>query len=206
MSGPLVVSAPDWTMRLLPDVLAVYGVQPRGVLHVGAFHGEEVPIYFGCGFERVGLVEPDPDSRAFMDAQPWRTDPRIAVFPVACTSDASLPARFYRTEGGAWNGLKPSRQHPPLGELDVPTATVAYLQAQFPVNVLVVDAQGTEMDVLASADLGPLELIVVETHVDGADGAHPAELAAFASEHGWRAAVVWDRGSGWTDTVLVRAS
>lgn len=199
----LVVSAPDWTMRLLPDALAAAGVEPSGVLHVGAHHGEEVPIYLDCGFRRIGLVEPDPASRAVMARQQWHADPRVRVFPVACGTSPS-PARWYRAGGdGAWNGLKPSDQHPPLEVIHVPVTTVADLQAQWPANVLVVDAQGTELDALASADLAPLDLIVVETHVDGQDGAHPAALATFAAGHGWRPAQVWDRGDGWTDTLLV---
>lgn len=213
MSEPRVVPAPDWTLKLLPDLLAELDVDPVAVLHVGAYHGEEVPIYLRCGFERIGLVEPDPDGYSFMTAQPWATDPRIKIYQVACAHRVPLVnglARFYRTEGGAWNGLMPSATHRPLSEINVPVVPVSALQADLWVrsnlmpNVLVIDTQGTELDALASADLDALDMIVIETHEHGADGAHPRELARFADQCGWQPAVVLDRTGGWTDTVLVK--
>lgn len=202
VSQPRVVAAPDWTLRLLPDLLAEFKVEPVAVLHVGAYHGEEVPIYLDAGFQRVALVEPDPDGYSFMLLQPWAADPRITVYPVACGKLGTR--RWYRTEGGAWNGLKPSVMHPPLSEISVVTVPISSLQSYVFPNVLVVDTQGTELEALATAALGWLDMIIVETHEDGADGAHPDELGLWAESVGWQPVVVLDRTGGWTDTVLVK--
>ena len=37
------------------------------------------------------------------------------------------------------------------------------MQAEHPCNVLVVDTQGTELDVIASGDLSGVDLVIVET-------------------------------------------
>lgn len=204
MNKPRVVSAPDWTLRLLPELLAEFNVEPISVLHVGAYHGEEVPIYLESGFQRIGLVEPDPDSYAYMKNQPWAKDPKIAMFPVACDPSYMGGVReLLLTDGGAWNSLKPSTSHPPLSRIWVGVVAISDLQYQIQPNVLVVDTQGTEMQALSTAELRVLDMIIVETQAEGLDGANPAELADFANRHDWRPVVVLDRSGGWTDTVLV---
>jgi hypothetical protein len=75
--------------------------------------------------------------------------------------------------------------------------------------VLVVDTQGTEMDVLLSADLSTLDLVIVESQTIGPDayGAYWPELADWAAAHRWRPAIQWARDrDGWADTLLVPAA
>lgn len=199
----MIIEAPDWTLKMLPELMADLKVDPYGVLHVGAHHGEEVPTYLDTGFSRVGLVEPDPDSCLFLKGQPWATDPRINIFPLACGGIRSEVTRLYQTESGVWNSLKASVSHPAVSSTLVMVMPLSYFQAKVRPNVLVVDTQGTEMDVLIGQNLSALDMIIVETQVDGLDGAHPDALCVFAEQNGWRQAVVLDRTGGWTDTVLV---
>lgn len=201
-----VVTDPSWTFKYLPNALYELNITPRGVIHVGAHWGEEGATYVHCGFSTIVLVEPDPISVARIREESWASANGVTVLQTAITS-VEGQARFYRIPGSVWSGLKPAVGHePPSAEFDVDTIRIDTLQHQYEANVLVVDTQGTELDALSSADLDMLDLVIVETQESGIDGAHPAELAAYAQSKGWYPAIIWDRTGGWTDTLLVPQS
>lgn len=47
-------------MRRLPAVLRRFRVPNRGVVHIGAHQGQELPLYEAFGFQRQVWVEPQP--------------------------------------------------------------------------------------------------------------------------------------------------
>jgi FkbM family methyltransferase len=198
------VTDPGWTFRLLPQALEALGVEPRHVLHVGAHHGEEVPTYLQCGFTTITLVEPDADNCALMNAQEWAS--RVRVYGVACASKTSLAAPFYRNEATPFSSLTPNLRRGRVTTTTVPVVRTSDLQAD--ANVLVVDTQGTEMDVLWGADLSRLELVIVETQTRAptAHGAYLPQLLHWASENGWQRRIEWVRERGWSDTLLTPAA
>lgn len=205
MADLVKVPDPGWTFRLLPDALHDLGVTPRGVIHVGAHHGEEVSTYLACGFESIVLVEPDPESCAVIAAQPWYD--RVTLVPAACAAaEAGDAATFHRSADSVFSGLIANPAHRLLAAFEVPAGPVSAIQAAHPANVLVVDTQGTEMDVLRSADLSSLDLVIVETQEAGprSYGAYWPELVGWAAACGWVPAVQWTREQGWADTLLVR--
>lgn len=193
------VEDPEWTFRLLPEALTDLGVEPRGVLHVGAHHGEEVPTYLKCGFTEITLVEPDPDNCAFMKGFDWAG--QVRIFGVAC---GSIPgtAAFYRSTATPFSGLMPNLRVGVAESFNVPVVRTADLQGT--ANVLVVDTQGTEMEVLRAADPARLDLVIVETQTRAptAYGAYLPDLNAWAAEHGWETRIGWQRNRMWWDVLL----
>lgn len=200
-----VIREKNWTFKLLPQALRQLNIEPQGVIHVGAHWGQEVPVYLQCGFSRIVLIEPDPESCEKIAQQDWFHENKITLLPLAIAEKGGT-ADFYqvRTGNGVWSGLKrnPDRADPDQ-ILQVPTATLAVIQTEFPANVLVIDTQGTELQALQSADLSKAELVIIETQVDGVDGAHPAELYNYAESMDWEPVIIWDRTGGWTDTLLI---
>jgi len=123
------------------------------VLHVGAHHGEEQGAYVAAGFQRIVWMEPNAEL-----AQSLR-ERGLTVIEAAA---GSVPgeATFYVTELSFWSSLlKPkSRAH---DTVTVPVVRIDSLDHGC--NVLVVDAQGSEPDVIASANLHDFDLAVIET-------------------------------------------
>lgn len=190
----------EWTFRLLPEAMDELAVEPRGVLHVGAHHGEEVPDYLAAGFTDITLVEPDPDNCAVMAGQEWGG--HVRIFGVACGEEALAAAPFYRATDTVFSSLTPNLRVGPIETLEVPVVRTADLQGN--ANVLVVDTQGTEMAVLRGADLSTLDLVIVETQNRSptAYGAYVPELLAWSNAHNWVPRISWQRQKFWADVLL----
>ena len=185
-----------YTFRRLPGVLARLGIKPRGVVHVGAHLGEEVPVYDECGFDRVILVEPDVQRVEVIRNQ----HPTVEVVHAAVAS--------YEGVGQLWRG--PRTYHDSLLESaggdrgpTVRTALLASLQEDC--NVAVIDTQGTELEALTTADLSRLDLLIIETirwphQLPAADR---TAVGDYLAERGWAVVEEWQHDStGHTDSLF----
>ena len=191
-----------WTFARLPHVLAAHDVDPCVVAHIGAHHGEEVAIYRQCGFWHCYLYEPDPRSYTVLHERFAGADD-VTVSPLAVTATRTGPAQLHLAERTVWSGLHP---HPTATGETVEVPTVAIRDLLDATNVLVLDTQGSELDLLRAADLEPLDLVIVETTRRPGDGAALfADAMAYMDSQGWRAVEEWVHdNSGYTDTVFVR--
>lgn len=192
--------AQSWTFDLLPEALAELGIEPRGVLHVGAHRGEEVEIYRKCGFERVVLVEPDPVNAEFLRSEFGD----VTVVEAAC-GDHEGVATLHRA--GVFAGLAPDPSHPAEGWVNVAVGPLRDIQADHPANVLVVDTQGSELEVLGTADLSGVDLVVVETQElrRGLYAAFWPDAVEALGKVGFTPAIRWEHEQHFADTLFVRA-
>jgi FkbM family methyltransferase len=196
-----------WTFNLLPEAMTELGIEARGVLHVGAHRGEEVPIYRKCGFEQVTLVEPDPDNADELRAKFLDDDDEdFDVVQVAVGPEMGT-ATLHRAQNTVYSGLKPDAGQPTTSTVEVDVIPLREIQAGRKANVLVVDTQGTELEVLASADLTHVDLIIVETQE-----LSRAMYAAFwpdavkqLAEAGFTPAIRWEHEQYFADTLFTRA-
>lgn len=190
-----------WTFELLPTALAELGISAKGVIHVGAHLGEEVPVYRACGFGRITLVEPDPECAEFLGSH----FPDCAVVECAIGSRTG-EATFYLAGDGLFSGLRPGAR-PIVGETTVAVRTLRDVQAaNQPANVLVIDTQGTELDSLATADLTSVDLIVMETQEVSADkhAAYWPHAVQELGRAGFIPAIRWEHEPNFADTLFVR--
>ncbi len=203
--------AQAWTFARLPDVLADWDVNPGIVLHVGAHHGEEVGVYRQCRFDHIYLVEADPGNVEVLRER-YGADVGITVIDRAAVAHPDGPEvlDLYRAERSVWSGLAP---HPTAtGQVTpVRTRAIGDLLEVTDANVLVLDTQGTELELLKALDdhdRDQLDLIIVETTRRPGDGAALyADAVAFMDQCGWAAVEEWVHdGSGYTDTVFVPGS
>lgn len=188
-----------WTFDLLPEALAELGIDAKAVLHVGAHRGEEVRVYRKCGFGSIVLVEPDPGDVEFLLAE----FPDVAVVEQACGAREGV-ATLHRA--GVFAGLAADPNHPASDTVSVSVGPLREVQADHPANVLVVDTQGTELEVLASADLSGVDLVIVETQAvaRGLYAAFWPDAVEALSAAGFVPAIRWEHQRHFADTLFVR--
>jgi FkbM family methyltransferase len=175
-------------------------IRPAGVLHVGAHTGEEVPRYLEAGFTKITLVEPDPESCAIIAARPWIDEPGIGIVNRACGLAGT--AVFHRAEATEFSSLLTTGKAG--ASFPVTVVPISDIQAEHGGNVLVVDTQGTELEALRTADLAPLDLVVIETQTEqrGAPGAFLPDVLTWCRESGWAPRIQWKRDDRWSDLLL----
>jgi len=193
-----------WTFARLPDLLDDFAIPAHLVLHIGAHHGEEVPIYRQCGFAGIRLVEPDPDNLAVL-ATRFGHDADIDIVAAAVAPTPGMSAgraQLHKAACSVWSGLHP---HPTATGETVTVPTISMGLAQSGENVLVLDTQGSELALLRAADLRELHLVIIETTRRVGDGAALYDDAvSYMAEQGWWVVEEWVHdGSGYTDTVFL---
>lgn len=187
-----------WTFARFPNACADLGVKPRHVLHVGGHLGQEVPHYRAAGVERITYMEPTPASAEAL--RQLGTD--VTVVEAAAGAEWGTVGLKLCGGDGAWNTLRPE-----IGEgagvhgveaaviVDVIPVYDVQAQSEPPIDVLVVDTQGTEIEVLGSARLASpaLQLVIVETQASGhPEAAHVDDVNAFMSSRGWTPVLAWN--------------
>lgn len=195
--------ASAWTFEALAETLADLRVDAFEVVHIGAHHGEEVPYYRAAGFTFITLVEPDPANIAVIRQR--YPEPDVRVIEAACgDASAGRSARFHRNALSQLSGLIEHPSKPSIADLDV--ELIPAWQVQSDQNVLVIDTQGTEMDVLETARLGNLDMIIVEAYSGrGEAPAAPAkQLERWMTERGFVLGARWMYEQDHFDAVYVR--
>ncbi len=173
----------------LGALMAERGIPARGVVHVGAHHGEEVPIYRRLGFDPIVLVEPHPDL-----ANDLRGMDGVEVVEAACGVYPGTTT-LHVTENTRLSSLYRPLTRPIVSTVQVPVVRLADIIGDS-VNVAVVDAQGAELDVAAGAPLDRLDLVVLETRIRAKYAGAPldADAVAWMARAGWAVAERWQHG------------
>lgn len=192
--------AQAWTFARLPLVLKSLDITERKVLHIGAHLGEEVGIYQHCGFTKITLVEPDPRQVHYLLDKFGAVD-EITVHGVAIGTEFG-DADLYLAERTVWSGLSPHPTASTGKTYRVPVVPLSSLQDDH--NIVVIDTQGTELDILKTADLSTLDLVIIETtprHNDTAS--RYADVESYMTGVGWRLVEIWVHDkSGYDDAVF----
>jgi FkbM family methyltransferase len=187
----------------LPGLLGQVGVPAQGVVQVGAHRGQEVSAFTACGFRRLVMMEPNLDHLSALREQ-LRVHHLAAGLPEP--ADGQLPRVVVAAAAGRKRGratlnitpydkqssmLEPLQPMAVVRQVSVPVIPVS--EVQHGCNVLVVDAQGAELDVLEGTDLGRLRLAVIEGSVSArySGGSTLDSIAAHMTGHGWRAVASW---------------
>jgi FkbM family methyltransferase len=187
----------------LPALISRLGLTTDGVVQVGAHVGQEVQALTRCGFRRLVMMEPNLDHTTALERQ-LRLHHLGAGLPEPA---GGLPAREIVLAAA---GRKHDRRVLHVTEYDqqasllVPLLPMAVVrqdritvipvhQVQAGCNVLVIDAQGAELDVLSGTDLTRLQLAVIEgsTWARYAGGATLQSIGTYMRSQGWREVAVW---------------
>jgi FkbM family methyltransferase len=182
---------------------AILTIAKRGVVHVGAHKGEEVEQYLSLGFQRIVLIDANPDACKDLVAR-FAQDKRISIFNYAvCDRIGTVDFHLHTSRSGSTEPaslLRMKRFSEIVGSLHTP-ATIQVpaitLDALFDehglqrsdYNFLNVDIQGAEILALKGATslLSSMEVVVSEVNLielyEG--GPMEEEIATFLGDHGF---------------------
>ncbi|HEV2886388.1 MAG TPA: FkbM family methyltransferase [Jatrophihabitans sp.] len=187
----------------LPGLISRLGLATDGVVQVGAHVGQEVRALARCGFRRLVMMEPNSDHTRALRQQ-LQLHHLSAGLPEPA---GGLPAReVVLAAAGRERGqlVLHVTEYDQQASLLVPLLPMAVVRhdtiAVIPVhevqagcNVLVIDAQGAELEVLAGTDLSRLELAIIEgsTWARYRGGATLDSIGAYMRSQGWRQVAIW---------------
>lgn len=194
-------------LRWLPAFMAEHRIDARGVLHIGAHLGEEVPVYRECGFTHVTLVEPD----AGIAMQLQGSYPDIEVLALAVSSGIPGMRPWDKKANSHQSRLALPGRGVNSTYMDswvyATTLDVIHGKAPIDTNVLVVDTSGSELDVLFSGVLYGFDLIVVETDDAGVHAAPTSAVRSYLAAHQFKHVQRWTHGDhSYGDEAYVRVS
>lgn len=187
----------------LPGLISRLGLATDGVVQVGAHVGQEVRALSRCGFRRLVMMEPNADHTAALRQQlqlhhlgaghPEPADglPAHEIVLAAAGRERGqlvLHVTEYDQQASLLAPLLPMAvvRQDTIGVIPV-------REVQAGCNVLVVDAQGAELEVLAGTDLSRLQLAIIEgsTWARYSGGATLDSIGVYMRAHGWRQVAAW---------------
>ena len=142
------------TMNLI-TLAKELGVFPKGVIHVGAHEAQEEQDYSGI---KQLYIEPIPDLAKLLKTR--------GLNVIECAiSNYTGTADFYITDFDQGSSLLMPLEHSVQKKITVNVDTLENVVLDFiSYNCLVLDVQGSELDVLKGAKVENFDLIVCETN------------------------------------------
>lgn len=207
-------------IELYVDKMKRFGVTPKGVLHVGAHQGQELPVYAKHKISPVVMVEANPDLAAALRDK-TASDAHVHLVEGAA-SEAEGTATFNIASFDQASSLLPMGTHKDLypkikfeREIEVRTLTLDAAVAESGVapediNLLVMDIQGAELMALRGATQTLKHIDAIQTEINYSElyegCPHISDLDAFLQPHGFlRIKTMTPYDKGWGDAVYVKA-
>ncbi len=203
----------------LPQLLTKFGIAARGVIHVGAHQGEELPTYLELGVKHVLLIEANPELIERLRSI-VATTPGVSVAHCAI-NDADGPVDLHVASHDDSSSILPLKLHqriyPTIVEsevvqvpgmrLDGLMGSLGLNAADF--NILCIDIQGAELRALRGAveSLESIEAVSVEINFEELyEGcAQVEDIDNFLGDRGFdRVATLTPYHSSWGDALYVR--
>ena len=200
----------------LPQILSQFNLTVRGVIHIGAYTGEEYPMYKGANIVNIVMIEADPSTFQILKNN---VGPECILFQTALGNKEGT-TRFYAENTCAGQGsscLKPNE----IGknqfqmvwgkEFDVPITRLDSLtidRTKF--NLINIDVQGYELEVFkgGTETLRSIDAIYTEINkVELYEGCVLVEdLDSFLKAHGFSRGGTWCPYSphNWGDALYIR--
>jgi FkbM family methyltransferase len=215
----MFITQADEEILDLPALLGRHGVAARGIIHVGAHEGEELPTYLKLGAKKVLLVEANPLLVARLRSRA-KTVPEVTVAQCA-VNDVDGPVALHVLSKDESSSILPLKLHQkiyphvvenevievPGRRLDGLMESLALDPAEF--NVMCLDVQGAELRALRSApktlesiDAISVEINFVEMFVDCAQ---VEDIDNYLGDRGFdRVATLTPYHPAWGDALYVR--
>lgn len=195
-----------------------------GVVHVGAFIGEEIDSYLELDIENAAFFEPQKHLYEIVERKCRTTTKNYQAYNCGIGSEElTIPMHISCTEGGIQNGsgasssfLKPKvhlQEHPHITFNETIVAEVKILDSfNFgqAYNMLNIDVQGYELQVLKGAKktLPNIDYIICEVNRDEVYENCPMidDITIFLSHYNFLLAYVAWQSKSWGDALYVKRS
>lgn len=201
-------------LKPLPELVAQYHLQIRGVIHIGGHHGQEYPYYKQCGIENIAFVEPHPTNFEILKS---KVGSECLLFNVALGNKQGEVEMFIEeaNQGQSSSILEPyvhRLQYPTiefLYKIDVPITLLDLLaldSTKF--NFINIDVQGYELEVFKGGEdvLRRIDYIYTEVNRDELykDCARVDDVTKFLGKFGFELKEIWWEGVTWGDALYVK--
>lgn len=195
---------------MLIDILSLRPkINPIGIIHVGAHWAQEHPIYKQMGVKRVVYIEPCSDAFAVLEKR-FSDDENVRLLNVACgRSICEMEINIERANQGQSNSFFPlgthAKHYPEIKFVDKEVVSVIpldYVETS-DCDFLMIDTQGSELDVLRGAEdtLKRMQWVYAEVNKESLYEGCPmvTDIDSFLNERGFTPInTVWTK-QGWGD-------
>ena len=194
-----------------------YSMDVKGVLHIGAHHGEEVSDYVSKGIKNLIFFEPLSASLKVLEDNlgPYANDADIQIFPYALGNEETEVEMYVSDhEGMCSSVLKPKivlEQYPGIHFPTKETVKMTRLddcEIESECNLINIDVQGYELEVLKGASKTLEKVDYVYTEINRAEvyenTPHVDELDAFLSPYGFKRVETDWSGDTWGDAFYIK--
>lgn len=208
----------------LNQICSHFNLKIKGVLHIGAFIGEELTAYRKLGLRNTILFEPQKHLYEMVEAKCGGGE---QVFNIALGSHPHQSEMFIsKTDGGIYHGsgassslLKPKKhltEHPTISFDNTESVTVECLDTVMQqnnidtsiYNFLNIDVQGYELEVLKGAiqTLENIDAMILEINRDEMYEGCPMvdDIDHFLSDYNITRALTYWQSESWGDGLYVR--
>jgi FkbM family methyltransferase len=196
-----------WTM------LNQHGISINGIIHVGGYFGEDVPIYTSCGVKRAAFFEPSPEPfRALKE----KTDPveHYHAYNFALGNTEGIVDFNVANMEAASSILQPNLLHiihPEISfprKIQVPLRTLDSFQLEG-YNFLNIDVQGYELEVLKGGKdtLNHIQYVLTEVNYreNYKNGCLIQDIDDFLSTYKLKRVATYDGVAGyWGDALYIK--
>ena len=163
---------------MIPEICATHRISPRGIIHVGAHEGTELPWYQSCGFQKILFIEANPtvfeklrvnagDAAGVTVVKRAVTDKAGPIRLNVTTFDQSRSILALGTHLQHYPGVEAAQSVIVVGAtLDTVLGENGLDRAEF--NFLSMDIQGAELLALrgAAGTLAHIQALITEIHFE----------------------------------------
>jgi FkbM family methyltransferase len=199
------------------SIARTFNIDPRGVFHIGAHHGQEMGLYDSMSVKNVVMFE--PSSLNFEVLQKNVGSKALLVNKALGSKIESAKLRIEKSNGGMSNSLlEPAlhlKQYPHIAFQDFENVEVITLDSwcsenpsKANCNMMSIDVQGFELEVLVGAKftLKNIEMISCKVNRDELykDCAQVIEVDTFLRHHGFRRIMTRWEGVTWGEACYIK--
>jgi FkbM family methyltransferase len=201
-------------LKPLSELISEFGLNIRGVIHIGGHRGQEYVYYKDIGLTNIVFVEPQPSN---FDILSKSVGEECLLFNVALGNSEGTAEMFVETanQGQSSSLLQPHKhikQYPKIvfnGKITVGITKLDLLPLDRSLyNMINIDVQGFELEVFrgGSETLNSIDYVYAE--VNRAElyhgGAFVEDIDKFLANYGFRRVDTWWCGITWGDALYIK--
>lgn len=201
-------------IKPFPELVAEFGITPKGVIHIGGHRGQEYPYYRDAKLNPIIFVEPHPANFKILSENVGK---ECILFNTALGNQEGTVEMFIEeaNDGQSSSVLEPyihRIQYPSiefLYKIDVPITKLDLLDFdRTKVNLINIDVQGYELEVLKGGPktLESIDYVYAEVNRDEVykDCAKVEQMDEYLGTFGFSRKGTWWCGVTWGDALYAK--
>jgi FkbM family methyltransferase len=196
------------------DIFKKYGMNIKGIIHVGGHYGEEIVDYLNCGIQDIVIFEPISENFDRLKSNVENLNANISGFQVALGSEERETEMFVSSNGALSSSILKPKKHLTqytditFNQKEIVDVKTLDSYGYDGYNFINMDVQGYELEVLKGAKktLEYVDYVYCEVNRDEVyeNNAYIEEIDEFLSDYDMvRVETDW-QGDTWGDALYIR--